>query len=120
MATPRKLGPEGSEYTLPSIAIVLPVNVNKKVERAEMMDGGGRYNFGKDFRDWDISFPKLTKTELDNLIYLRSLNQILRWQNPDESNKWYNVVITEFRYSSKDPASPTVYYFGSMLLEEAV
>lgn len=120
MTIPRKLGLLGSEYTLPSVAIVLPVNINKKVDRAEAMDGSGRYNFGKEYRDWDIRFPKLTKTELDNLTYLRSLNQILRWQNPDESDKWYNVVITEFNFNSEDPASPTVYYFGSMLLEEAI
>jgi len=118
MAT-RKLGPLGSEYALPSIAIVLPVTINKKVERAEMSDGSGRYNFGKEYKAWEIRFPKLTKTEVDDLIYLRSLSQLLRWQNPDESYAWYNVAITEFKYSSEDPASPTVYYFGSMSLEEA-
>lgn len=116
----RKLGPAGSEYTLPSIAIVLPVNINKRVDRAEASDGSGRYNFGKEYRDWDIRFPKLTKTELDDLIYLRSLNQALRWQNPDEDYRWYDVVITEFKYSSDDPASPTVYWHGSMSLEEAI
>jgi len=119
MAT-RKLGPLGSEYILPSIAIVLPVNINKRVERAEMSDGSGRYNFGKEYRDWAIKFPKLTKAELDDLIYLRSLNQKLRWQNPDESYTWYDVVITEFKYNSEDPASPTVYYFAFMSLEEAI
>ena len=116
----RKLGPLGSEYTLPSIAIVLPVTINKKVDRAEMMDGSGRYNFGKDYRSLDIRFPKLTKTELDDLIYLRKLNQILRWQNPDESYIWYNVVITEFKYDSEDPTSPTVYWFAFMSLEQVI
>lgn len=119
MAT-RKLGPSGSEYTLPSIAIPLPVTVHKKVDRAEMSDGSGRYGFFKGYRGWEILFPKLTKTELDDLIYLHSLNEILRWQNPDESYAWYNVVITDFKYNSEDPTSPTVYFHASMSLEEAI
>lgn len=119
MAT-RKLGPLGSEYALPSVAIVLPVTINKRVDRAEMLDGSGRYNFGKEYRSWDIRFPKLTKTEVDDLIYLRSLNMLLRWQNPDESYAWYDVAITEFKYNTEDPASPTVYFYASMSLEQAI
>lgn len=118
MAT-RKLGPAGSEFTLPSIAIVLPVNVHKKVEIAEMSDGSRNPAFfGKEYREWNIRFPKLTKTELDDLIFLRQLNEILRWQNPDESYAWYDVLITDFKYDSDDPSSPTVYFHGSMTLEE--
>lgn len=116
----RKLGPSGSEFTLPSIAVALPVNVNKKIDRAEMSDGSARWAFFKKFKGWVVTFPKLTKPELDDLIYLRSLDEILRWQNPDESYTWYDVVITEFSYDSKDPNSPTVYYFASMTLEQAV
>lgn len=116
----RKLGPLGSEYALPSIAIALPVTVHKKVERAEMSDGSGRYGFFKEYKGWEIRFPELTKTELDDLIYLRSLDEILRWQNPDESYAWYDVVITDFKYNSDDPNSPTVYYYASMSLEQAI
>lgn len=116
----RKLGISGSEITLPSIAIIHPVTIHKKVERAEMSDGSGRYNFGKEYKGWEISFLKLIKTELDNLVTLRGHNQILRWQNPDESYIWYNVVITDFKYNTADPRSPTKYWFGSMSLEEAI
>jgi hypothetical protein len=119
MAT-RKLGPSGSEITLPSIAVALPISVNKKVERAEMSDGSGRWAFFKEFKGWVVTFPKLTKAQLDDLVYLRSLNEILKWQNEDESYVWYDVVITDFSYDSKDPNSPTVYYFASMTLEQAV
>lgn len=116
----RKLGPSGSETTLPSIAVAHPVTINKKVERAEMSDGSGRYNFGEEYKEWEITFPKLTKSQLDDLVALRALNQILRWQNNDESATWYNVVITDFKYNTQDFRSPTVYYFASMSLEEAI
>lgn len=114
----RKLGPEGSEFTLPSIAIALPTAVRKKVELAEMSDGSLSPAFYKDHKAWEITFPGISKTELDDLIFLRKLNQVLRWQNQDESTTWYEVVITDFSYDSKDPSSPTVFFFASMSLEE--
>lgn len=116
----RKLGISGSEITLPSIAIAHPVTIHKKVERAEMSDGSGRYAFFKEYKGWEIRFPKLTKTELDALVTLRGHDQILRWQNNDESATWYDVVITDFNYNSEDPNSPTVYYFASISLEQAI
>ena len=116
----RKLGPTGSETTLPSIAIAHPITINKKVERAEMSDGSGRYAFFEEYKGWEINFPKLIKSELDALVGLRALNQVLRWQNDDESETWYNVVITDFKYNTADPKSPTVYWFGSMSLEEVI
>jgi len=116
----RKLGPTGSEITLPSIAIAHPVTINKKVERAEMSDGSGRYGFFKEYKGWEISFRKLTKTQLDELITLRAYNQILRWQNNDESATWYDVAIIDFKYDTLDSKSPTVHYFASMSLEEAI
>lgn len=117
----RKLGPSGSEITLPSIAVVLPVTVMKKIDQAVMSDGSIRWAFFKEHRGWEITFPpKLIKSELDDLITLRSYNQILRWQNNDESATWYDVVITEFSYNTKDPKSPTVHWFANMTLEEAV
>lgn len=116
----RKLGIPGSEITLPSIAIAHPVTIRKKVERAEMSDGSGRYGFFKEYKAWEITFPKLIKAELDDLITLRGHNQILKFQNNDESAIWYDVVITDFKYNTSDPRSPTVYWFGSMSLEQAV
>ncbi|MBA7699818.1 hypothetical protein ES703_108521 [subsurface metagenome] len=116
----KRLGISGSEITLPSIAIAHPVTVRKKIERAEMSDGSGRYAFFKEYKVWEITFPKLTKPELDDLVTLRGYNQILRWQNNDESATWYDVVITDFKYNTMDPQSPTVYWFGSMSLEQAI
>jgi len=115
----RKLGLTGFEITLPSIAVALPVTVRKKVELAEMSDGSLMAAFFKEHKAWNnIRFPKITKSQLDDLIYLRSLNQVLRWQNNDESADWYDVAITDFSYDTKDYRSPTVYYFASMSLEE--
>lgn len=116
----RKLGPTGSEITLPSIAIALPITISKKIECAEMSDGSKRWAFFKKYKGWEISFPNIIKSELDDLITLRSYNQILRWQNNDESATWYDVVITDFNYNTADPYSPTVYYFASMTLEQAI
>ena len=116
----RKLGPTGTETTLPSIGIALPVTIPKKVERAEMSDGSGRYAFFEEYKGWELSFPQLTKAELDSLIALRAENQVLRWQNLDESATWYNVVITDFKYESNDPASPTTWYSASMVLEQVI
>lgn len=116
----RRLGPEGEEIRLPSIAVAHPVTIHKKVDRAEMSDGSGRYNYGKEYRGWEITFPELTKAELDDLIALRALNEALKWQNNDEGPDWYDVVITDFKYDTADPASPTTFWFGSMTLEEVV
>lgn len=114
----RKLGPSGSEITLPSIAKALPVTVRKKVDTPEMSDGSLMAIFFKGHKAWEIRFPKITKPELDDLITLRSYNQVLRWQNNDESATWYDVAITDFKYNTLDSKSPTVYYFASMSLEE--
>ena len=116
----RKLGPAGEEITLPSVAISLPVVIRKKMVRAEMSDGSTDWAFFKEYKTWGIRFPKITKSELDDLKTLRSYNQILRWKNYDESETWYDVVITDFDYDSEDPNSPTVYFFASMSLEEVV
>lgn len=114
----RKLGSAGAEITLPSVTIALPVTVRKKVVLTEMSDGSLMASFFKEHRAWEITYPKITKSELDDLIYLRSLNEILKWQNNDESADWYDVAITDFTYNTKDYRSPTVYYFAFMSLEE--
>jgi hypothetical protein len=117
----RRLGPTGAEIRLPSIAIPIPVTIYKKVDRAEASDGSGRYNYGKSYRVWELRFPEVTKAELDDLIALRNEDQLLRWQNEDEQPAtWYNVAITDFKYNTEDPASPTTFWYASMTLEEAV
>lgn len=118
MAT-RRLGPEGAEIILPSVAISLPVTIRKNIDKAMMSSGSIRWNFKKDQKVWEITFPNITKSELDDLKTLDSYKQILRWQNQDESETWYDVVITDFSYDSEDPDSPTADWFAHMTLEEA-
>jgi len=120
MAT-KKLGPTGSEVTLPgTFTITLPVDMPKQVEKVKMSDGSFRWAFFKEYRKWKLNWTKLTKTELDTLITLWGYNQILRWQNNDESATWYEVVIIDFSYDSVDPISTTKYYKASMTLQEAM
>ena len=117
----KKLGPTGSEVTLPgTFTISLPVDMLKQVEKVRMSDGSFRWAFFKEHRKWSLRWTRLTKTQLDSLITLWGYNQLLHWQNNDESAIWYNVVITEFSYDSVDPISTTKYYKASMTLEEAM
>lgn len=115
----KKLGKLGLEITLPPLTISLPVKVRKKVVRDEMSDGSIRPSFFKEHKEWDITYPVLTKAELDALILLRSYDQILRWQNNDESADWYDVIIVDFDYNTST-LLPTISYFASMSLEQIV
>jgi len=117
----KKLGPNGSEVTLPgTFTISLPVDMPKQVEKVKMSDGSFRWAFFKEQRKWRLNWTKLTKAQLDTLKTLWGYNQLLHWQNNDESTTWYNVVITDFSYDSVDPISATKYYKASMTLEEAM
>ncbi len=117
----KKLGPNGSETTLAgTFTISLPVDMAKQVEKVRMSDGSFRWAFFKEQGKWRLNWTKLSKAQLDALKTLRDYNQLLHWQNNDESAIWYNVVITEFSYDSVDPISATKYYKASMTLEEAM
>ena len=117
----KKLGPSGSEVTLPgTFTISMPVDIPKQLEKQVMSDGSFRWEFRKRHWKWSLRWTKLTKTQLDSLITLHGYNQMLRWQNNDESAIWYNVVITDFSYDVIDPISATKIYKASMNLEEAI
>ena len=118
----KKLGPSGSEVTLPgTFTVAMPVSMPKTIERAEMSDGSFVWAFFDNLHKvWNLDWTILTKAQLDVLITLRGYNQILRWQNNDESATWYDVVITDFDYDSVDPISTTKYYKASMTLEETI
>lgn len=116
----KKLGISGSEVTLPAgLIISLPVGYDQQVVRVTMSDGSRRYGFHNRKRQWQLTWIKITKANLDTLITLCDYNQTLRWQNNDESTTWYDVAITQFAYDSVDPISATKYYTASMVLEEA-
>jgi len=117
----QKLGPLGSEVTLPgTLTVSLLVDMPKQVEKARMSDGSFRWAFFQEYRTWSLNWTKLTKAQLDTVIALWVLDQILRWQNTDESTTWYDVVITNFSYDSVDPISTTKLYKATMTLDEAI
>ena len=104
-----------------TFTISMPVDMPKKIEKAVMSDGSFRWAFFKEYRKWRLTWPKLTKAELDVLIARYGpIDAITTWKNTDESATVYNVVITDFSYDSVDPISATKYYKASMNLEEAI
>jgi len=126
MADDIKLGPSGSEVTLPEIKWLgssppnLPVNVDKSISEAKMSDGSRRYAFYAEKKSWILSWEGLTSSELDTLKTLYSYNQVLHFQNNWEDSTWYNVVITSFNY---EPivityAMGTTKYRATMTLKE--
>lgn len=120
----KNLGPLGATVILPpTMSISMPVEIPKQIDKAKMSDGSFRWGFLKKHRNWSLSWPILTKAQLDALITLYDFNSILRWQNNDESAVWYNVVITDFSYDSINPiplGGVVEYYSASMTLEEAI
>lgn len=103
-----------------TFTISMPVDMPKQVEKARMSDGSFMWAFFKEYRRWSLNWTKLTKPELDTLITRWAYDQILKWQNNDESPIVYNVVITDFSYDSIDPISTTKLYKATMILEEAI
>ena len=99
-----KLGLSGSEITLPVMKWLggnqpdLPVSVHKQIEEARMSDGSSRWGFKKKQREWPKEWGYLTKAELDVFLGLYDLNQILRFQDNNESATWYEVVMISMEY----------------------
>jgi len=95
-----KLGPEGSETTLPQgVKTETPVNIRKNISMATMSDGSTRYAFYKRSRIWRLQWIPLSFAEMITLRELYMLNQVLRFQNNYESSVWYDVVITNLSYT---------------------
>lgn len=117
----KNLGPLASIVTLPAtFSISMPISYPKQIESRVMSDGSIRRGFFKRQRRWTLNWRQLTKTQLDALITIYDYDQILRWQNNDESADWYNVVITNFAYDVIDPISSTKIYIATMILEQDI
>jgi len=99
-----KLGPEGSETTLPVInwrgtsPPELPVEHELQRDEAVMSDGSIRVNFIGKKRIWTLPWGNLTKANLDIIEGLVDLNQVLRFQNNWEDATWYYVYISAFSH----------------------
>ena len=101
-----KLGLSGSEITLPVLRWLegnkpdLSVSVEKDISEAKMSDGSSMWgyfpNSEKRIFNWEHGF--LSKAQLDQIKTLRSHNQILRYQNNNESATWYDVIMISLQY----------------------
>lgn len=100
-----KLGPDGSETTLPVInwragsAPELPVTHHKQVEEAVMSDGSIRVAFFGKKREWTITWGNLAKADLDIIEGLVDLNQVLKFQNNWEDATEYDVYVSAFSHN---------------------
>jgi len=97
------LGPSGAMIKLPSLTFMgkapsWPVSVNKKMEVALMSDKSNRVAFFGTKREQGIALGFLNKTDLDRMTALNELNQVLDFQNNNEDDTIYKVVISAFRY----------------------
>lgn len=100
-----KLGPSGSETTLPVInwrdgsAPELPVTHHKQIEESVMMDGSIHVAFIGKKREWIIEWGNLIKADLDIIEGLVDLKEVLRFQNNWEDATWYDVFIPAFTHN---------------------
>ena len=98
-----KLGPEGSETTLPKLEWLggsppsWSVSSNKQMEEAVMSDKSRRYAFFGVKQEFGIGLAYLNKMWLDRMRALNALNQVLRFQNNNDDSIWHEVVIVSFR-----------------------
>ena len=115
-----------AEVLTGSLTIPLPIDLVKQVEKARMSNGSFHWAFFQEHRKWKLNFPALVDADLAQLIRLVGYDEILRWNNLDEEDHVYEVVITDFSYNSINPIPigadvlDVRYYKASMTLEEAI
>lgn len=99
-----KLGPAGSETTLPTINWIgnsppsLPVKIAKQISEKTMSDGSKRYGLHQKKKEWTLYWGALTLSQLNTIRDLYNLNQVLHFQNNWEDATWYDVVFLSFDY----------------------
>lgn len=124
MAT-TKLGPAGSEITLPIIEWGerdkprLPVDSKKQISLKRMSDGSIRAAIYQIKRTFPLYWGYISSDDLNILKDLNALNQTLRFQNNNEDDTWYNVLIVSFNHEPFDTSIRSLgYYKCSMTLKE--
>lgn len=119
-----KLGPEGSETTLPVInwigaAPKLPVTHVLQRDIAEMSDGSLRVAFFGTKREWTVDWGAIPKADLDTIEGIVALKQILRFQNNWEDATWYYVFVSAFIHNPRVITfSSTTKYACSLSIRE--
>jgi len=98
-----KLGPNGTETTLPQISWSagsppgMPVNHVKIMNSSTQSDGSMRVGIIAVKREWTLTWHYLTDAEVATLAGLHALTVPLRFQNNWESSTWYSVAILSFK-----------------------
>ncbi len=120
-----KLGPEGSETTLPVINWIgaspprLPVTHILQRDEAEMSDGSLRVAFYGTKREWTIDWGTIPKADLDTIEGVVALRQILRFQNGWEDSMWYYVYVSAWIHNPRVITySSTTKYAASISIRE--
>lgn len=120
-----KLGPEGSETTLPTLRWMgrdkpnLPVDSKKQISLKRMSDGSIRAAMYQIKRTFSLYWGYVSFADLSVLKDLNVLNQTLRFQDNNEDDTWHNVVIAGFRHEPVDTSIRSLgYYKCSMTLKE--
>jgi hypothetical protein len=104
----------------PGMKISMPITYPKHLSKTMTADGSYRWGFYKRLKKWELSWAKLTENGLNSLIDLYAKNQILIWQNTDESFDWYPIMIEDFFFDVIDPISLIKLYKADMVLKEVV
>lgn len=123
-----KLGPSGSETTLPPInwlaggELELPVGYTKNIDKATMLNGQVRVNFREySPKVFELSWDLLTAANIIILRGLAELNEPLHFQNNWVDATWRWVYITAFEYQSiQSTHAATAQYKASLSLEEII
>jgi hypothetical protein len=102
----------------PDVEISMPIVYPKQISKSIMEDGSFRWGLYRRLRKWEISWARLTETELGSLINLYAKNQPFWWQNTDESLDWYPIIIEDFFFDVIDPISLIKLYKGGMVFKE--
>jgi hypothetical protein len=104
----------------PGMKISMPITYPKHLSKTMTADGSYRWGFYKRLKKWELSWAKLTENGLNSLIDLYAKNQILIWQNTDESFDWYPIMIEDFFFDVIDPISLIKLYKAELILKEVV
>lgn len=95
-----KLGVDGSEVTLPaSVSISQPVDDARQISIKTMIDGSKRPAFYSRKKVWELTWVKLTKTQLESLKTLRGKSQALNFQN-DYYEEYTDLCSSDYKWSS--------------------
>lgn len=122
-----KLGPSGTETTLPAINWIsgsppdLPVALKKNIDKATMLDGSVRVNIKTNHqRTFTISWAKLEEHQIEIIDDIVALNQALRYQNNWVDSTWRWVTVGSWDWSPLQSTFVSTPYFQATLTLEEV